>query len=200
MICSMTGFGSARLECASGIFEVTLKGTNNRFLDFAFHLPSELNNLEMDIRKVMGRYVHRGRVEVWVRWIRTDALSSNLRLNVSLFERVYRDLAELRKRLGIKGGVTIGDILQIPGLYEEIPAEIDKTQLWRDLKKGITRAARALRSSRRAEGKRLAKALLSLLDDLESRHQEIVRLKDVVIEKYRQRLLKKMVYPWKKLR
>ncbi len=192
MICSMTGFGSAHLECEFGTFEIAIKTTNNRFLDFAFRLPVELANFEPEIRKMIGKAVHRGRIEVGIRWMRGNDVCPNVDINIPLFEKLYQDLTDLQKRLGAQGCISVADLLHIPSIYVESPACINKKRLWGELKKGITKALHTLQRSRRAEGKRLAQALLNLLNVLENSRAEVAKLKDVVVEKYRQRLLKKI--------
>ena len=46
MIRSMTGFGSASVANDDVIISVEIRSLNNRFLDFRFRLPKQLEGLE----------------------------------------------------------------------------------------------------------------------------------------------------------
>ncbi len=69
-ISSMTGFArvQARVPRAanriSSSYTLTVKSVNHRFLDLQFRLPSGLDALEMELRKVLKENLVRGHVDL----------------------------------------------------------------------------------------------------------------------------------------
>ena len=192
MICSMTGFGSAHLESELGIFEIEMRGINNRFLDYFFRMSSSLSPLEQEIRKVIGEVVKRGRIEVSVRWIMKTEGLPEIMINKSLFEKLYQDAVDLKQNLDIPGPISMGDLLSIPSLYIEIPTTVDEKKVWKELKKGIRKALNDLQRTRLQEGKRLLEDLILHLQKFEELWHKVHEMRDDVLEKYRQRLMKKI--------
>jgi len=192
MICSMTGFGSAHIESELGIFEIEMRGINNRFLDCYFRLSGSLSLLEQDIRKMIGDVVKRGRIEVSVRWIMKGEGLPEIMINKSLFEKLYQDAVDLKQNLDIPGPISMGDLLSIPSLYIEIPSRVDEKKVWKELKKGIRKALNDLQRTRKHEGKRLSEDLLLHLQKFEELWHKVHETMDDILEKYRQRLMKKI--------
>ena len=69
---SMTGFAriSARVSGTLG-FTLSLKSVNHRFLDLHLRLPSGLDALEMELRRVLKEQLLRGHVELTLQVDRT---------------------------------------------------------------------------------------------------------------------------------
>lgn len=61
----MTGFARVAGVTPTNIsFVLSLKSVNHRFLDLQFHLPSGMDALEMESRKLLKQHLVRGHVEV----------------------------------------------------------------------------------------------------------------------------------------
>jgi len=62
---SMTGYAQVK-EHASDQLTITLslKSVNHRFLDLHLRIPSELDAVEMRVRRVLKERLHRGHIEV----------------------------------------------------------------------------------------------------------------------------------------
>ena len=68
-ISSMTGFARVQARAAAGSedqlgYTLTLKSVNHRFLDLQFRLPSGLDALEMELRRVLKENLVRGHVDL----------------------------------------------------------------------------------------------------------------------------------------
>ena len=192
MLSSMTGFGSASRESELGLFTVEIKGINHRFLDINFRLPGALTNLERKMQQLIAQQIERGRVEVSIRWYKKGEASASVEINLPLLERLYTDVMTLKQQLGAREPLSFGDFLGIPALYTEKPPEIDEKAVWKELKKAVNKALKTFIKTRREEGARLAEDLILHLKDLETRRGAVLDKKDIILEKYRSRLLEKI--------
>ena len=192
MFYSMTGFGTAQIEGELGVFSVEIRTVNNRFLDYSFRLPQGLAKMETSLRELIAGKVRRGRVDVAIRWTQKEEALPSLTINLSILEKLYHALQSARKHLRIRENLTLGDLLKIPGLYVETPADIDEEKLMNEVKKGVKKALAELQRSKEKEGRRLADALTKLIDELDGERQIIEGRKGEVLEKFRMRLMKKI--------
>lgn len=192
MLYSMTGFGAALLEGDLGIFSVEVRSVNNRFLDYSFRLPQGFAKMETSLRELIAGKVRRGRVDLTIRWVQKEGTLPSLTINLPILEKLYHNLQSVRKRLRIRENLRLGDLLKIPGLYVETPAAIDEEKLMNEVKKGVKKAVAELQRSKEKEGRRLSDVLMKLIDELDEERREIEGRKGEVLEKFRQRLLKKI--------
>jgi len=188
----MTGFGSAQVEGEMGTFTLELKSVNNRFLDFSFRMPGTLSRLEREMRDLIGAGVRRGRVEVSVRWIPKGEMLATAELNQPLVEKIYREAQALAERIGAVPDIRIGELLNIPNAFIETPPVVDEKRLWKEVRKGLRKALAMLQRAREREGERLRRELGGILEDLDLQRRMVAERKDAVLEKFRQRLLKKI--------
>jgi len=62
---SMTGFAQVKSQAGEGTsFTLALKSVNHRFLDPQLRMPSDMDELEMKIRRVLKERLARGHVDV----------------------------------------------------------------------------------------------------------------------------------------
>ena len=62
---SMTGYAQVKANVSDELtLTLSLKSVNHRFLDLHLRMPSELDPLEMKVRRVLKERLHRGHLEV----------------------------------------------------------------------------------------------------------------------------------------
>src|ERR1022692_5312002 len=62
---SMTGYAQVKTHVSDQLtLTVSLKSVNHRFLDLHLRIPSELDQVEMRVRRVLKEQLHRGHIEV----------------------------------------------------------------------------------------------------------------------------------------
>jgi uncharacterized protein (TIGR00255 family) len=167
----MTGFGRAEVRGDAVVVSVEARSVNHRHLDVAIRLPRALAALEMDARRAIAARLERGRVDVAVQ-VTTAA--------GQLTQRVVADAALAREyvakagalatelnHLGVRGDVSLGWVLERPGVVRLEDAEAaDAAVSWSTLEVVLTRALDELIERRGAEGERLVQELRSLHTDL----------------------------------
>ncbi|HYR96645.1 MAG TPA: YicC/YloC family endoribonuclease [Candidatus Binatus sp.] len=152
----MTGYGSGRAEAPTARVTVEIRGVNQRFLDVKVTAPRDYAAWEREVRDRVRSVAQRGRVEVTVA---RATVAGRRRYDVAVrrtLARAYVDAArELARTLGVRGDLSLADVLRLPDLFEvnEHPPEL-RGELGA-LRRALARALRAFDAERRREGTNL---------------------------------------------
>jgi uncharacterized protein (TIGR00255 family) len=179
----MTGFGRARGPAGpERTAEIVVRSVNSRHLDLTVKTRETELVLEPALRRVFGRHVHRGKVEVALRLKRTAGVQ-DIAIDEALLEGLLSRLRHLSGRYPIDPGLSVRDLLAVPQLLtienggEEFSAEETAA-----LEALAEQAARALVAMREIEGAGIAAeiapriaALREKAAGLEARREEIGR-------------------------
>ncbi len=152
MIRSMTGFGTADGAVGGLRVSVELRSVNHRFFNPSIKLPGSLSRWEAEVREALRRSVSRGHVTLSARVEREGTAAAAIdELRLSAY---VQRLRELKERHGLEGAIDLATVLRLPDVINTdlTEDEGDASQLVAI----VERAATALRTSREAEGGRLA--------------------------------------------
>ncbi|MCJ7815923.1 MAG: hypothetical protein MUP31_07725, partial [Xanthomonadales bacterium] len=69
MIRSMTGFAGAERQYSFGRLTWELRSVNHRYLEIGFRVPEEFRALEPEIRRLLGEFLSRGKVDATLRYV-----------------------------------------------------------------------------------------------------------------------------------
>ena len=171
---SMTGYGEASGENARHAVTVSLKAVNHRFLDLQLRIPDELRPSEAVLRDLLGREVHRGRVEARLELRPLYERRAHVQVNLGVARAAYTAVRQLLDEGLTERGLSAGDLLRLPEAFrvelEEGDWDADDHEL---LLKVARDAVSQLVSGRLLEGGSLAAALEERLRGLE---QVVARL------------------------
>jgi len=93
---SMTGFARIERQYEFGRLSWEMRSVNHRYLDFGLRLPEEFRPLEADIRKSLGGYLSRGKIEVTLRFFEAMGTGgSGLELDLALAQELVNMHEEL---------------------------------------------------------------------------------------------------------
>jgi uncharacterized protein (TIGR00255 family) len=168
MIRSMTGFGRAEAAGDSVSVTVEIRSVNHRHLDVALRLPSALNSLEMDARRLVQARVERGRVDVGVQMAPVGGQpTQDVRVSTTLARRYAEQARQLGRDLGLAGDPSLTWVLEQPGVLEVTDVTSPSPEaVWPLLERALSTALDALVARRAAEGAAMASELRRLLADL----------------------------------
>ena len=187
MIRSMTAF--ARHEQSNKIGSITweLRSVNHRYLEPGLRLPEDLRHLEPEIRKLVGKYLTRGKVELGLRY----KLDQQQQGGISLNEDIVQNLREVEQQVlnivheGSK--LSVADILGWPGVIADM--ERDFTSLGELAIQGLDEALRQLQQGRESEGSAIDEMIRSRCAQI----REIV----ASLREYRPQMLEAMREKWR---
>src|SRR5437763_8588228 len=120
-IYSMTGF--ARVQVRVPIsdqdqlgYTLTIKSVNHRFLDVQLRMPSGLDALEMELRRLLKEHLVRGHVEVMLSVDRGAQQVAGY--NRELVSGYLAAFNAAREEYGIDGHPDLNAILRLPGALQ----------------------------------------------------------------------------------
>ena len=188
---SMTGYGRGDADHAGTKFSVELNSVNRKQSDIVINLPRDLAALEPRIRQAINEKISRGRMNVLVGLQEGANGTTALALDTALARSYHDAMLTLQKELSAPGEITIGTILQAPGVMRSPERRVDADEAWPAVERALTAALGELVKMREREGKHLAKDLIHRLKILRKEIKEIRAIYPEVVKKYRTALLER---------
>ncbi|MEY2502059.1 MAG: hypothetical protein QOI07_2393 [Verrucomicrobiota bacterium] len=182
---SMTGYGRGEADHAGTKISVELNSVNRKQSDIVINLPRDLAALEPRIRQAINEKISRGRMNVMIGLQEGANGASALALDTALARSYHAAMLTLQKELSAPGEITIGTILQAPGVMRSPEHTIKGDDAWPAVERALTTALADLVRMREREGKHLAKDLIHRLKTLRQETKEIRALYPEVVKKYR---------------
>jgi uncharacterized protein (TIGR00255 family) len=189
---SMTGYGRGETDYSGTKFSVELNSVNRKQSDVVINLPRDLAALEPQIRQTINENISRGRTNVVVSYQNGSSGPQKLALDVDLARSYHDAMRALQKELNAPGEITIGAILQAPGVMRAPEEAIDSSAAWPGIERALRAALNELIKMREREGKHLAKDLIRRLKAMRKEIKEIRGLHPDVVKKYRVALLERI--------
>jgi uncharacterized protein (TIGR00255 family) len=165
---------------------------NRKQSDIVVNLPRDLAELEPRIRQAINENISRGRTNVMVTLHEGSNGGRKLALDTELARSYHTAMLELQKELDAPGEITIGTILQAPGVMRLPEQTINAEEAWSAIDRALRAALGDLIRMREREGKHLAKDLIHRLKAMRKNLKEVRALHADVVKKYRTVLLERM--------
>ena len=147
---SMTGFAHVDRTSAERDISVEVRSVNNRYLEVYPSVPSFLNPLEPDIKRLVSHHAHRGKVEVQVR-VREYQSDLTVHVNRSAVDAARKALDEIKTYAGLGAEPTYADILAFEGVMQTERVR-DPDDYREDILDALSEALEAWNRTRGTEG------------------------------------------------
>jgi len=155
----MTAFARVQESNDAGSITCELRSVNHRYLEPGFKLPDEFRQLEPEIRKLLGRHLTRGKIDLSLRYKIDQQQQSKIGLNKDIL-RSLREVEQQVLNIVHEGSkLSVSDILGWPGVISE--GERDFTGLHQLAMSCLDTALQQLQQSREAEGSALEEMIRS---------------------------------------
>jgi uncharacterized protein (TIGR00255 family) len=192
-ISSMTGYGSAEAETEIGRLTAEARAVNSRFLDTLLHTPREFNPIETRLRALVKDYARRGKIDLSIRWQIDPDLAPRTDVNVDLLRDYSRQIQAIQSDLGDSGPLPLAYLLDLPGVIAGAKGpSLDPDALWDAVRPVAAKALERFAEERRREAESHVADLQTHLEDLRRETAAIEAGKDEVVERYRERLAKRI--------
>jgi uncharacterized protein (TIGR00255 family) len=165
MISSMTGYGQG--VHISGNFEISVevKSVNNRYLDVSLKLPRILSLYEQKARELVGTFVNRGRVSIWMNIKNNGEQSQSFSVNHAMLQAYLSLVGEVKDKHGLSGELTLEQALALPDVIT-IETEKANEAVWACAKSALEMAMKELVVMRNREGEEMEKDFVERLNFL----------------------------------
>lgn len=190
MLVSMTGYATVSFDLKNQKFSLEIKSYNHKYLDIVVKVPKVYSYLENQVRKAIGKYVTRGRVEFS---LYIEELNLERYINVDKAKLVYKQIKDLSKELGIKEDITLEHILTykellFPNNDRLILLKVDEKIFWDNFAKLIE----SFTKSRIKEGREIQNDIKKRLKVLEKSITKIEKLVPLIKENNILRIKKRL--------
>jgi uncharacterized protein (TIGR00255 family) len=186
---SMTGFGRGSATGEDFKVAVEIKTVNNRYLDVHLRLSQELTPLEMNIRKLVGAKLSRGRVDLNINFERTGA--TTYEVNRQLIAGYIKALRDIQAEFQLAGDVDINTLTRLPGAMTTARDGLDETTA-AGIERAVNEALDDLERMRESEGATLAEEMRVRIAKIEAEVPVIESAAEGLVDAYRQRLQKRI--------
>jgi len=195
-IYSMTGFARVQARVPTSAedqlsYTLTLKSVNHRFLDLQFRLPSGLDALEVELRRVLKDNLVRGHVDVNLSVERNAQARTGF--NRELIAGYLAAFDAARREHGIEGAPDLNAALRLPGaLQGEDRREDDLSALAASVLEQTVPLVEQLKAMRAREGEALEAILRGTLDRLAAATASVAELRPEIEDRYQERLTQRL--------
>ncbi len=190
---SMTGYGTSRQATKDVSIEVSIRSVNGRFMESRFHIPREFIPFENDLKKILGQYLQRGTIDVFIsRKVKTTAHHSGMKVNKELAQQYVKAYKQLSKDLKLNYQLHLEVVARLPDVIQlETSYDLFKDEE-KILKKTFEATCKACDSERLREGKSVRRDLEKLLQGLDKQVNIVTSLREEanvqLQEKYEQKV------------
>jgi uncharacterized protein (TIGR00255 family) len=193
-IYSMTGFARTQVRVHDQLaYTLSVKSVNHRFLDIQLRLPSGLDALEMELRRVLKESLLRGHVELTLSVERsTQQRAGYNREIVAGYVDAFR---QARGEFRLKGDPDLNAVLRMPGALQtesRSNSDEDVAALTASALTAIGPLLDELKVMRGREGESLEQMLRACLDRLSETTDGVAALRPEVEQRYQERLTQRL--------
>jgi uncharacterized protein (TIGR00255 family) len=189
----MTGFARTAVEIDAQVsYVLTLKSVNHRFLDLQLRLPSGLDALEIELRRVLKEQLQRGHVELALQVDRSSQQRGGYNRDaVQAYVDAFRAAAA---EFSLPGEPDLNVIFRVPGVLqaESRSNEEENALLTTSVLEHVRSLIGELKTMRQREGAALAAILNATLDRLTDAVNGVSQLRPGVEVRYQQRLTERL--------
>ncbi|TNE55339.1 MAG: YicC family protein [Bacteroidetes bacterium] len=188
MLQSMTGFGKVSSHILGKTIRVEIKALNSKSLDLYVKLPQIYREVELDLRRLVGNKLHRGKLDLTV-VLENAGSEVTAELNLDLAKRYLEDLQKLHVLTGEDHPDYLAQIVRMPDVYTSKQEEL-KQEERKALLQLVSDACDQLISFRRQEGQALEQDFSQQLSEIEGLLAEVDTYEQQRVDVIRERMKK----------
>ena len=187
---SMTAFARQELAKDWGTLTLELRSVNHRYLDVSLRLPEDFRNLESKIREKISAKLARGKVDVGLRFLRTETSSGEIIIDKELVQQIANASREIDHILYNPEAVYSLDLLRWPGVIKT--PELDSAELTTALFELLDVTLDELLEGREREGEKLAGLIQQRCQSISDVIVEVKKRLPEIMQIWREKLLKRI--------
>jgi len=188
---SMTGFARVRKTAGADEISISLKGVNHRGLDLHFHLPSDLDALESELRTALKAAIARGHIQIQVSVARTAGSAGGL--NRNLLSEYIAAFREAQKLLALPDQQPdVNAALRLPGMLNSGGDAETGEELTAGVLAALRDAIAAFNQTRETEGAAMANEMRGRAAALVALTGRIEQIRAGAVPAFQKRLRERM--------
>jgi uncharacterized protein (TIGR00255 family) len=190
MAYSMTAFARQERVKDWGAMTLEIRSVNHRYLDVSLRIPEDFRNLESKIRERISEKLARGKVDVSLRFSRTDTIDSDIIINKELIQQIANASREIDHILYNPQGISSLEILRWPGVIKT--PELDSSALTSGLFELLDMTLDDLMEGRAREGEKLEELIQQRCDAISNVIHAVKKRLPEIMQIWREKLIKRI--------
>lgn len=191
---SMTGFGSGAAADEARSVTIEMRAVNQRFLELNIRMPHAYLALEDRLRRQIKQVLHRGKVDVFVTAVELQPEAPQIHVDYAMAGACKTALDGVQERFFPGTQVTLSQLLSLTkDWFSQEPPKVDADAAWPVFQEALGHALDGMAAMREAEGRNIRRDLLCRADTMAQLVEQIASRKDDILEKYEQRLEKRIL-------
>ncbi len=155
----MTAFARIQESNEAGSIIWELRSVNHRYLEPGIKLPEDFRQLEPEVRKLLAKYLTRGKVDLGLRYKLEQVPQDGINLNQELVSKLREVEQQVLNIVHEGSKLSVADILGWPGVISDV--ERDFSALNKLALSSLKTALEQLQQGRETEGKALDEMIRS---------------------------------------
>ena len=177
MMKSMTGYGTATVQTASGrSYMLEVKSVNHRYCDVHAKVPGKLAFIEQDVKRLVKERFERGRFDVYLSLDEFGRESRKITFDQDLAAAYLEQLRELAAHLQLEPQIDLLSLTRMPEVIKVESAELDEAEARSAVEDVLRLALEHLEQMRTHEGNALTQDVLGYLDQIARIAADIARV------------------------
>lgn len=191
MLQSMTGYGKASRDFNNKKITIEVRSLNSKNLDLNMRMPSVYRELELDLRKSIGKSLDRGKVDCSISVDQNGGADKNVSINQDLAKEYFSQLSQVADSLGQPKEDLLPMVMRMPEIYTTSQEELsdDEKTVISEL---LSEALANLNDFRGQEGQQLSQEFESRIDTIASLLNEVPKFEEERIPLVKERINKNL--------
>jgi len=186
MIQSMTGYGKFVLELPLKTIRIEIRALNSKSMDLNMRMPSEYRSKELELRKIIGRELRRGKVDISL-YVEKSKLEKAAQINTTVVQNYIHQLKDIVPTDSVLELLKIA--VKMPEAFSTEKEEVDVKE-WSQILNAVAKALEGIKAYRSDEGKVLLADFTARIKTIESLLKGIVKMDPKRVVNVRERLSK----------
>lgn len=171
MLQSMTGFGKASGTFSNKKITVEIKSLNSKNLDLFVRMPTIYRQNEIELRKLLGKRLDRGKVECNIN-VELIGDATSQKINQKLICSYYQQLVTISEDLNLPQENLLATLVKMPDVFAAESEELDEEE-WNFIVSVLDKAITEHIAFRTAEGQLLAEEFALRIANIKQAFDEI---------------------------
>ncbi len=171
MLQSMTGFGKASGTFSNKKITVEIKSLNSKNLDLFVRMPTIYRQNEIELRKLLGKRLDRGKVECNIN-VELIGDATSQKINQKLISSYYQQLVTISEDLNLPQENLLATLVKMPDVFAAESEELDEEE-WNFIVSVLDKAITEHIAFRTAEGQLLAEEFALRIANIKQAFDEI---------------------------
>lgn len=181
----MTAFARIQETCDIGVLTWEIRSVNHRYLELGLKLPDEFKSLEPEIRKLISKYLKRGKIDLGLRYKLNDSEVSEVKLNKDIVSSLRQVEQEVLNIVHAGSKLSVADILGWPGVIAD--SENNLSPLVALALPSLENALGQLVETRETEGQALEEMIGSRCAEISDIVQQLRKHRPAMMEAMREK-------------